>query len=246
MASVRGSGVRFPNRSGASLRQRVAAAGRGAVVVKAGQVVGRPLVRGARAHAKLQARLPPAAVSACGQLRAFDAHAGAVKRARANKRGAQQTPLALGSSGECCVPGVEERPVGGAANMAAPSGKSVPGLVGVDRLQLEDGQRNVVGQEESFLDSRSAMSGVIDEEELDYEEETPGSGKQAVAVPQATTSGQAVQGDRLSGRREVLLIYVEVASVALMDAVTFGLLGTPLCGGRKIKRRPGILGSSWV
>ncbi|KAJ1165866.1 hypothetical protein NDU88_006283 [Pleurodeles waltl] len=200
---------------------------------------------------------------------------------RAHKRGLQQAPLALESGGECCVPGLEERPLGGAANMAAPSEKSVPGLVGVNRLQLEDGQRDVVGQEEpraywpgceaphvsgghgvisvhqrfgrpaggqvpvgvrappghhpeeraqpgavrltsrdlasrdgrsldpilsvheSFLDSRSTMSGVINEEELDYEEETPGSGEQAVAVPQAKTSGQVVQGDRLSGRRDV-------------------------------------------
>ncbi|KAJ1214986.1 hypothetical protein NDU88_002596 [Pleurodeles waltl] len=72
MSLVCESGARFPRRSGASLRQRVAAAGRGAVVVKAGQVEGWPLVRGARVCAKLQARLPQAAVSGCGQLRAFD------------------------------------------------------------------------------------------------------------------------------------------------------------------------------
>ncbi|KAJ1214985.1 hypothetical protein NDU88_002595 [Pleurodeles waltl] len=115
----------------------------------------------------------------------------------------------------------------------------------------------ILSVHESFLDSRSAMSGFNDEEELDYEEETPRSGDQAVAVPQVTTSGQAVQGDRLSGRRDVAanLCRGEVfrkydgglfASVALMDAVTFGLLGTPLCGGRKSKQHPGISGSSWV
>ncbi|KAJ1216649.1 hypothetical protein NDU88_004250 [Pleurodeles waltl] len=55
---------------------------------------------------------------------------------------------------------------------------------------------------EPRLDSRSAMLGINEEEELDYEEETLGAGEQVVAVPQASTSGQAFQGDRLS-RREV-------------------------------------------
>ncbi|KAJ1089450.1 hypothetical protein NDU88_002601 [Pleurodeles waltl] len=317
------------------------------------------------------------------------------------QEGREASPTHVESGGECCVPGLEERQLGGADNMAAPSGKTVPGIIGVDSLQLEDGQRNFVGQEfiniiildsevegelvevpgeggsgsnryvgaglvvqsgrfvqqlpkvispmvhwvqewdvanqsvfragehmvfrdkqgvvlkgticgvssedgsagsaqvrldfwnqelrayrtgyeaphvssghgvilvhqrfgrpaggqvpvggrappghrpeeraqpgavrltsrdlasregrsldpilsvqESFLDSRSAMSGVIDEEELDYEEETPGSGEQAVAVPQATMSGQAVQDDRLSGRQEVAanLCRVEVSN----------------------------------
>ncbi|KAJ1190691.1 hypothetical protein NDU88_000013 [Pleurodeles waltl] len=56
--------------------------------------------------------------------------------------------------------------------------------------------------QEPRLDSRSAMLGINKEEELDYEEETLGAGEQVVAVPQASTSGQAFQGDRLS-RREV-------------------------------------------
>ncbi|KAJ1156759.1 hypothetical protein NDU88_009476 [Pleurodeles waltl] len=89
VASVRGSGARFPRRSGASLRQRVAASGRGAVMVKAGRVAGWPLVRGARARAQFQARLPQAAVNACGQLGEFDVHACIFKRARAHKRAVQ-------------------------------------------------------------------------------------------------------------------------------------------------------------
>ncbi|KAJ1125101.1 hypothetical protein NDU88_003539 [Pleurodeles waltl] len=32
----------------------------------------------------------------------------------------------------------------------------------------------------------------------------------------------------------------------LMEAVSFGLLGTPLFGGRKNKQHTGILGSNWV
>ncbi|KAJ1201914.1 hypothetical protein NDU88_005718 [Pleurodeles waltl] len=55
---------------------------------------------------------------------------------------------------------------------------------------------------EPRLDSRSAILGGNEEEELDYGDETLRAGEQVVAVPQASTSGQAFQGDRLS-RREV-------------------------------------------
>ncbi|KAJ1202346.1 hypothetical protein NDU88_006146 [Pleurodeles waltl] len=55
---------------------------------------------------------------------------------------------------------------------------------------------------EPRLDSRSAILGGNEEEELDYGDETFGAGDQVAAVPQASTSGQAFQGDRLS-RREV-------------------------------------------
>ncbi|KAJ1156760.1 hypothetical protein NDU88_009477 [Pleurodeles waltl] len=209
------------------------------------------------------------------------------------------------------------RPAGGQVpvGVRAPPGhrpeeRAQPGAVRLTSRDLASREGRsldpILSVQESCLDSRSAMSGVIDEEELDYEEETPGAGEQAVAVPQASTSGQGVQGDCLSGRREVAANLCrgevsdkydgglaigggsrtvvrsvknvdvalqagegvkesksegstgivqevagksgvdQVASVALMDAVTFGLLGTPLCGGRKSKRRPGILGSSWV
>ncbi|KAJ1152024.1 hypothetical protein NDU88_004802 [Pleurodeles waltl] len=50
-------------------------------------------------------------------------------------------------------------------------------------------------------DSRSAISGLVAKEELDYEEDITVSGEQAVAVQQATTSGRVVQGDCLSNRR---------------------------------------------
>ncbi|KAJ1141253.1 hypothetical protein NDU88_007587 [Pleurodeles waltl] len=54
---------------------------------------------------------------------------------------------------------------------------------------------------ESVPDSLSAISGLVAEEELDYEEDIAVSGEQAVAVQQAAMSGRAVQGDRLSNRR---------------------------------------------
>ncbi|KAJ1142483.1 hypothetical protein NDU88_008797 [Pleurodeles waltl] len=390
VASVRGSGARFPRRSGASLRHQVAAASRGAVLVKAHSGAGQTLVRGTRARAQFKARRPQAATSACGQLGEFDVHAGVSKHACAHKGAAQQAPLTVESGGECCASVSEERQLGGAANMAVPSEIAVPDIVGAGNGQLEDGQRIFAGQvfddviiidseeegelvevpgeggrgsnrqvgmglvvqsgrfvqrlpkvstslvhrvqewdvanqsvfrageqvvfrdeqglvlkgticgvssedgsagsalvrldfwnqepraylsgceaphvssghevtsvhqrlgrpaggqvpvgvrappghrpeeraqpgvvrltsrdlaslegrsldpilnvRESRLDSWSAMSGIIEEEELDYEEETLGAGEQVVAVPQASTSGQAFQGDRLSGRREV-------------------------------------------
>ncbi|KAJ1149711.1 hypothetical protein NDU88_002516 [Pleurodeles waltl] len=55
----------------------------------------------------------------------------------------------------------------------------------------------------TFPDSQSAISGLVAEEDLDYEEDVPVSGEQAVAVQQATTSGRAVQGDCLSGHRDL-------------------------------------------
>ncbi|KAJ1090382.1 hypothetical protein NDU88_003515 [Pleurodeles waltl] len=52
--------------------------------------------------------------------------------------------------------------------------------------------------------SRSAISGLVtDEEELDYEDEVPVLGVRAAAAQKATSSGRAVQGDRLSSRREL-------------------------------------------
>ncbi|KAJ1202565.1 hypothetical protein NDU88_006363 [Pleurodeles waltl] len=68
VSSGRGSEARFPRRSGASLRQRVAAAGRGAISLQAQGGAGQTLVRGFRVRAQGMARWPQAAMSACGQL----------------------------------------------------------------------------------------------------------------------------------------------------------------------------------
>ncbi|KAJ1190378.1 hypothetical protein NDU88_007116 [Pleurodeles waltl] len=120
-----------------------------------------------------ETRLSKSAGSSGGQMGAFKVIARAAKRTRAHKRGLQQAPLALESDGERCKPLLEEGTLGGSANMAAPS-------------------------------MESAFSGLVtEEEELDYEEEVPVSGVQSVAAQKATTSGQAVQGDRLSCHRDL-------------------------------------------
>ncbi|KAJ1205195.1 hypothetical protein NDU88_000630 [Pleurodeles waltl] len=52
--------------------------------------------------------------------------------------------------------------------------------------------------------SRSASSGLVtEEEELDYEDEVPVLDVRAAPAQKAVSSGQAVQGDRLSSRREL-------------------------------------------
>ncbi|KAJ1083433.1 hypothetical protein NDU88_003592 [Pleurodeles waltl] len=71
----------------------------------------------------------------------------------------------------------------------------------------------ILSVHETFSDSRSAILGFIAEEELDYEEDIPGSGEKAVAVHQATASGQVVQGDHLSGRRDVATNLRRVAEI---------------------------------
>ncbi|KAJ1098445.1 hypothetical protein NDU88_003556 [Pleurodeles waltl] len=53
--------------------------------------------------------------------------------------------------------------------------------------------------------SRSASSGLVpEEEELDYEDEVQVLDARAVSAQKAVSSGQAVQGDHLSSRREVV------------------------------------------
>ncbi|KAJ1166846.1 hypothetical protein NDU88_007242 [Pleurodeles waltl] len=288
VSAIRGIGAHFPRRSGASLRQHVAAAGRGAVSALVQGRAGQTLVRGFRARALCKARRPQAAMSTCGQMGKTVAHASVSKCARAEKGPVQQAPLAMESGGDRSTSFFEKRKLGGAANMAAPtelaaldvgeagyaqcearhrslaeqvcneitiinseeegelvelygedgsdsnrqlehqrSGRPAGGPVSVGvrappGRQLEERaqsgavcpiSREVVSLEARFLDpnirvretrldSRSAILGGNEEEELDYDEETLGAGEQVVAVPQASTSGQAFQGDRLS-RREV-------------------------------------------
>ncbi|KAJ1155208.1 hypothetical protein NDU88_007943 [Pleurodeles waltl] len=145
---VRGSGARFLRRSGASLRQRVAAAGRGAVVDMAFQARGRQAGRGTRAHAHVSVFINAhqIAVSASGWRGALDVRARAAKRGRAHKRGMQQAPLALESGGECCEPLLEESPLGGAANMAAPSKGIISGIVGGIRSPFVQEQGDIEWQ----------------------------------------------------------------------------------------------------
>ncbi|KAJ1198158.1 hypothetical protein NDU88_002002 [Pleurodeles waltl] len=134
VSAVRRIGACFPRRSGASLRQRVAAAGRGAFLESAHGGAGQTLERGFRARALSGLRRPQAAMRTCGQMGEIVAHASIAKRACAHKGLVREAPLAL------------ERQLGGAANMAAPSEL---GEVMVDETVFETGEdmhRNLTEQ----------------------------------------------------------------------------------------------------
>ncbi|KAJ1201913.1 hypothetical protein NDU88_005717 [Pleurodeles waltl] len=137
VSSVRRIGARFPRRSGASLRQHVAAAGRGAFLELAHGGAGQTLGRGFRARALSGLRRPQAAMRTCGQMGESVAHASVSKRARAQKGPMQQAPLDLESGGERGTALFEERQLGGAANMAAPSES---GELVVDEAVFEKGE----------------------------------------------------------------------------------------------------------
>ncbi|KAJ1088395.1 hypothetical protein NDU88_001552 [Pleurodeles waltl] len=103
--AVRRGGIKVPRWSGASFRQRVAAIGRGFPQVAAVRVSEQIV-----AHDEIQS----------GRL-SVGAHAR--RRKRAGKSRAQHAQLALESEGSTLSP-LKERALGGAANMAAPSGFS--------------------------------------------------------------------------------------------------------------------------
>ncbi|KAJ1100641.1 hypothetical protein NDU88_005722 [Pleurodeles waltl] len=277
VSAVRRGAARFARRSGSSFQQRVAAAGRGAVVTSAVGGVGKPLGRGSRARSWAGGRRPQAAMSTCGQMGESVARARTrfSKGARAHKDLVPQAPLTLESGGEHGNAPFEERRLGGAANMAAPSDlrdlavdkdifkkgegghrfmaeQASTGIIIIDseeesevlELQFEGehqrfgrpaggplavGVRAPPGRRleeraqsgavcltarevtplevrsletsarglEPRSDSGSAILGDDEEEELDY-----GDDGDQVAVPQASSSGQAFQGERLS-RREI-------------------------------------------
>ncbi|KAJ1155207.1 hypothetical protein NDU88_007942 [Pleurodeles waltl] len=68
----------------------------------------------------------------------------------------------------------------------------------------------ILSVHETFPGSRSAISGLVAEEELDYEEDIPVSGEQAVAVQQAKMSGREVQGNRLTVVRPIKNVDVAI------------------------------------
>ncbi|KAJ1155380.1 hypothetical protein NDU88_008110 [Pleurodeles waltl] len=84
-------------------------------------------------------------MSACGQLGELVVHAGVSKRARAHKGAAQQAPLAVESGGERCASVLEERKLGGAANMAAPSELTAVDIGEAGIGQLEERQMILAG-----------------------------------------------------------------------------------------------------
>ncbi|KAJ1190309.1 hypothetical protein NDU88_007047 [Pleurodeles waltl] len=120
ICTVRGGDARFSRRSGALLRQRVAAVGRGSSTELAVRYRCQGVARGVRTHLLSETRVSRGTVSSGGQKGAFTVSARAAKCVRAHKKGLQQAPLALESGGERCEPILEEGTLGGAANMAAP------------------------------------------------------------------------------------------------------------------------------
>ncbi|KAJ1107403.1 hypothetical protein NDU88_004793 [Pleurodeles waltl] len=106
-------------------------------------------------------------------------------RARSNKRGVQQAPLALESGGECCEPLLEESPLGGAANMATPSKGIISGIVGGIRSPFE--------QEQGDIEWQGDQDVIV----LDSEEEgelVEGSGGVGVGSNKSIVAGSEVRG----------------------------------------------------
>ncbi|KAJ1118286.1 hypothetical protein NDU88_006481 [Pleurodeles waltl] len=133
----RRGGIKVPRRSGSSLRQSVAALGRGSLQMAAVSSFGQVVVQDARSRA--------AQVPARRHEEKLEIGARAARRRRAGKSWAQHAQLALESEGSAQFL-AKERTLGGAANMAAPSGfssnadfneESQPGVsreVGVDQI----------------------------------------------------------------------------------------------------------------
>ncbi|KAJ1172409.1 hypothetical protein NDU88_004256 [Pleurodeles waltl] len=252
LPDMRGGGARLTWRTGSSLRQRVAAMGRGSSI---NMVPGAG--RGKAASVVIsRSQGAMSAVPSRGQMVACAAAARAYKHAPALQKAAKQAPLAVESGGERGEEQFEKRRLGGAAKMAAPSGRAVFGSLEPNNPNLGhglalEGQR--FGRPADFLvpvevrappahqveeraqsgavrptaretpvhdfesfdpllrdtrvipASRSANTGLVpDKEELDYEDEAPVLDVRRVSAPKTVSSGQAVQGDHLSSRREVV------------------------------------------
>ncbi|KAJ1117022.1 hypothetical protein NDU88_005223 [Pleurodeles waltl] len=113
--SIRRGGIKVPRRSGASFRQRVAAFGRGSLQVAAVHGSEQVVAHDIGPHVS-----PVGNASQSGKL-SVGAHAH--KRRRAGRSRAQHAQLALESEGSV-LSLLKERTLGGAANLAAPSGFS--------------------------------------------------------------------------------------------------------------------------
>ncbi|KAJ1154645.1 hypothetical protein NDU88_007388 [Pleurodeles waltl] len=135
--SGRRGGIKVPRRSGSSLRQRIAALGRESLQLAAVSSFGQVVAQEARHRASQ--------VPATRHDEKLEIGARAVMRRRAGRSRAQHTQLALESEGSAQSLS-KERTLGGAANMAAPSGflsnadfneESQPGVsreVGLDQI----------------------------------------------------------------------------------------------------------------
>ncbi|KAJ1159646.1 hypothetical protein NDU88_000151 [Pleurodeles waltl] len=136
VSGVRGGGARLIRRPGSSLRQRVAALGRGSSLSMAAGA-------GRRKAASMGgARVPStsSAVSSGSQMVACGTSARMFKHARAPRKVAKQALLALESGGERSKVLFEKTTLGGAAKMAAPSGIAVCGSLEQNNPNLGDRQ----------------------------------------------------------------------------------------------------------
>ncbi|KAJ1155721.1 hypothetical protein NDU88_008450 [Pleurodeles waltl] len=136
---VRQGGARFARRSGASFRQRVAAARRGMLSEGAVSAVGQVGLRLLGARTLKSQRAPRTAASVVGQTGALSAGAHALKGQRASNKGKKQAPSTIESDAEQVELALEERAFGGATNMAAPSEDIEIGAVDIGRQHLSGG-----------------------------------------------------------------------------------------------------------
>ncbi|KAJ1197489.1 hypothetical protein NDU88_001347 [Pleurodeles waltl] len=121
LVAARRGAARTARRYGALLARRVAATGRGASVVTDGCVAGKSVGRSSRARSGAGAGRPRGAMRTCSQKGAGAARASFSKGARAHQVLLPQAPLAVESEGEQDDQPFEERQLGGAAKMGAPS-----------------------------------------------------------------------------------------------------------------------------
>ncbi|KAJ1190877.1 hypothetical protein NDU88_000196 [Pleurodeles waltl] len=136
VSGVRGGGAHLIRRTGSSLRQCMAALGRGSSIGMAARV-GR-----GKAASMGVVRVPCAtsAVPSGSQMAACGASARATKCERAPRKATKQARLALESGGEHSEGLFAERPLGEAAKMTAPSGMAVCGSLEPDNPNLGVGQ----------------------------------------------------------------------------------------------------------
>ncbi|KAJ1204373.1 hypothetical protein NDU88_008151 [Pleurodeles waltl] len=184
---VRGGGARLLRRSGSSLRQRVAAAGRGSFAELAVRPGRHEVACGVQARAPTGICADAGAASYVSQKRACGVGARAFKRACAHKTALQQAPLSLESSGERGDAALEESTLGGAANMAAPSREIASSSIGTCAENFA--VRQTAGENFTYQDSI-----LLDSEEEGEIVEVLGVG--GSGIKQLSGAGSGVKGSR--------------------------------------------------
>ncbi|KAJ1162487.1 hypothetical protein NDU88_002955 [Pleurodeles waltl] len=168
LVAARRGAARTARSYGALVARRVAATGRGARVVMDGSVAGKAVGRGSRARSGAGAGRPQGAMRTCGQKGAGAACASFSKAARAHQVLLPQAPLAVESEGEQDGQPFEERQLGGAAKMAAPSDLMELNVEGENLLELSVEEENFSSGEGSHMfmaEQNNKAVIVIDSEE---------------------------------------------------------------------------------